>query len=90
MPKYWWMGLSEDEYAVLSNLEAASNIFNFIVIESILPIVRALLLIYDSSDRAIEKASKSALVMILQYFSTYFSKQLLNRRNDLHRMLGYD
>ena len=28
--------------------------------------------------------------MILQYFPTYYSKQQLNRINDLHRMLGYD
>lgn len=46
VPKYWWMGLTEDDYQMLSLLEAATRALGFTVVEAHLNIVRALLKVH--------------------------------------------
>lgn len=90
VPKYWWMGLTEDDYQMLSLLEAATKVLGFIVVEAHLYIVRALLKIHESSDRPIERACKQALSLITNYLHPYFVKDQLNKIHPLHQFLNLD
>lgn len=90
VPKYWWMGLTEDDYQMLSLLEAATKVLGFVVVEAHLHIVRALLKINASSDRPVDRACKQALSLITNYLHAFYVKDQLNKIHPLHQFLNLD
>ena len=89
-PKFWWFGITEEEYQILSLLEAASSSLSFVVIEAHLHMVRALIRIYQDSGKMLEKAFKSILSMIIYYLKPYYSRPLFDKVHDLHIRIGVD